>query len=345
MLVRSMKQATTIAFLCGLAALVVLVAWQGVGDVAATVAQAGWGVLWLPVYFMFPLGCATAAWWVLFPRGRRPRVFFSVYATWVGIAVNWLLPVAQIGGELVKVHLAAKRGVPTEDGFASVMADKTMQVSSQIVYAALGVAAFASRYTRGDLIAGVVVGSLLIGGGAFVFYRLQRRGVFAMVAGFAGRFTARARDADLHADAARVDEAVRATYGRRTALAASFLLRMGFRVVLAGEILLAAHLLGYDLSLIDAIILESLIQAVRAGAFLIPGGIGAQEGAAVLVGTSVGLSPEVALAIALLKRARELGVGVPALLVWQVDQGRGLAGRSPVAAAKTEPRVDADGRG
>ncbi len=69
-------------------------------------------------------------------------------------------------------------------------------------------------------------------------------------------------------------------------------------------------------------LLESLILAVRASAFFVPGALGVQEGAFVLLGAVIGLSPEVALALSLIKRFRELVIGVPALLVWQFAEGR-----------------------
>jgi hypothetical protein len=70
--------------------------------------------------------------------------------------------------------------------------------------------------------------------------------------------------------------------------------------------------------------LESLIQAVRSAAFFMPGALGVQEGGLILLGAVVGLGPEVALALSLIKRIRELAVGLPALLAWQMVEGRRL---------------------
>jgi hypothetical protein len=41
----------------------------------------------------------------------------------------------------------------------------------------------------------------------------------------------------------------------------------------------------------------------------------------VLIGASFGLTPEMALALSLLKRARDLTIGLPALGIWQVVEG------------------------
>ena len=88
--------------------------------------------------------------------------------------------------------------------------------------------------------------------------------------------------------------------------------------------------------------LESLGQAVRAGAFAVPGALGVQEGGYVMLGRVVGLGPETALALSLAKRVRELVLGIPGLIAWQLDArgdraasaARGAAGMSARSRAR-----------
>ena len=70
--------------------------------------------------------------------------------------------------------------------------------------------------------------------------------------------------------------------------------------------------------------MHSLVRAVRSAAFPVPAGIGVQEGSFMLLAGIVGLSPEIGLAVALVKRVRELVGGVPGLIAWQVIEGRRL---------------------
>jgi hypothetical protein len=49
-----------------------------------------------------------------------------------------------------------------------------------------------------------------------------------------------------------------------------------------------------------------------------------QEGAYILLGRMIGLEADIALALSLASRARELMTGVPALLLWQTLEGRSL---------------------
>jgi uncharacterized membrane protein YbhN (UPF0104 family) len=67
-----------------------------------------------------------------------------------------------------------------------------------------------------------------------------------------------------------------------------------------------------------------IISTLRAAAFVVPGGLGVQEAGYALLAPMVGLGPDIAIALSLASRARELMTGVPALLTWQVIEGRSL---------------------
>jgi uncharacterized membrane protein YbhN (UPF0104 family) len=73
-----------------------------------------------------------------------------------------------------------------------------------------------------------------------------------------------------------------------------------------------------DIALLDAIMIEGLLSAARTVGFLLPAGLGIQEGALLLLCGWAGVPGQVALALALVKRARELGVGLPGLAIWAV---------------------------
>jgi uncharacterized membrane protein YbhN (UPF0104 family) len=90
-------------------------------------------------------------------------------------------------------------------------------------------------------------------------------------------------------------------------------------------------MLAHPLSWGDALLLESLGQAIRGAAFAIPGALGVQEGGYLLLAPLVGLPPDVALAVSLAKRARELLLGVPGLLYLHFWE------RGAIAAAGAAP--------
>jgi uncharacterized membrane protein YbhN (UPF0104 family) len=92
----------------------------------------------------------------------------------------------------------------------------------------------------------------------------------------------------------------------------------------AGEVWLALHFLGHPIGFERALLLESLGQAVRTAAFVVPGALGIQEGGYLVLGTVLGLTPETALALSLAKRVREIVLGVPGLVVWQAETATSL---------------------
>jgi hypothetical protein len=70
--------------------------------------------------------------------------------------------------------------------------------------------------------------------------------------------------------------------------------------------------------------LESLTQAAKSVFFMVPAALGVQEAGLMGVGLLLGLGPDMALALSLAKRLREVLFGVPALLVWQWKEVAGV---------------------
>jgi uncharacterized membrane protein YbhN (UPF0104 family) len=76
-------------------------------------------------------------------------------------------------------------------------------------------------------------------------------------------------------------------------------------------------LLGYPVSVAAAVALESFSLAARSLIFFVPSGLGVQEAGLIGIGHVVGISSDVAIALSLAKRMREILFGLPALAVWQ----------------------------
>jgi putative membrane protein len=150
---------------------------------------------------------------------------------------------------------------------------------------------------------------------------VQRAGLFALLARmFRAMFGTRFER--IVGGAFALDRAVRVVYRRRERALACCLWQFVASVVAAGEVWIALHFLGHPIGFLDAVLLEALTQAVASAAFVVPGAIGVQEGGFLVFGSLLGLSPELALALALVRRARDVIIFVPALLAWQVTEGR-----------------------
>ena len=120
---------------------------------------------------------------------------------------------------------------------------------------------------------------------------------------------------------AGLDAAIRAQYrARRRLLVACFHHSVSW--LLGGvEVCLALYILGSPVGLAEGMVIEALGQALKAAGFAVPGAIGVAEGGYVVVCALFGLPAELAIALALTKRLREVGLGVPALAAWQWLEG------------------------
>jgi uncharacterized membrane protein YbhN (UPF0104 family) len=88
------------------------------------------------------------------------------------------------------------------------------------------------------------------------------------------------------------------------------------------QIWIALWLLGHPVSFLEALVIEALVQAVAAFAFAVPGGLGVIEAGYLGVGALMGLEAEVSLALALVRRLRELVVFLPGLAAWALAERR-----------------------
>ncbi|HMA52583.1 MAG TPA: lysylphosphatidylglycerol synthase domain-containing protein, partial [Magnetospirillaceae bacterium] len=87
---------------------------------------------------------------------------------------------------------------------------------------------------------------------------------------------------------------------------------------------LAFRLLGAHLGLLDALAIEGLLHALLIPAFVVPGYAGVQEAGYAGLGALFGLSPEISIGVSLLRRARDVALGIPILIVWQLFEMRRL---------------------
>ena len=320
----TLAAATTISlWLLGILGVVWLLVHHGIDDVRAGLAVAGWGMLAVSAYAVLPLVCNAIGWWVVIPRAVRPTLARTLWARWIGGAVNDLLPVTKIGGDLVRARLIVRDGVPAAWAGASVVTEITAGISTQLAFALLGIVLLLQRPggadTGGTVLLAIAAFSVLLAG----FYAAQRAGLFRRAARALERIFQTDGTTALAESAGALDAAILETYRRPGAFAAAAAWRFAGWLAGAGEVWLALYVLGHPIGLGEAIVLESLIQFVRNAAFLVPGALGVQEGAFVVLGHALGLGPDTSLALSLVKRVRELVLGLPALAALASRKGPG----------------------
>jgi putative membrane protein len=252
---------------------------------------------------------------------RGPPLWRLFWVRWIAESANGLLPLPQMG-ELWRAKLMHDRGGGGVEAAASVIADVTIGLATQILFTLLGLGLFSLGGGSGFILRGLVAAAVLA---CFAgsFFALQRLGLIGRAAGLLARWIGRAqRDSDV-VTARRLDESLQRVYARRGPMLEAFLWRFAGWVVGAGEIMLILHALGRDIGVSAAIQLESLSQAARVAAFLIPAGLGVQDGALLLVAASLGIGADLALSLSLARRFRELVLGLSGLGFGYAIEARG----------------------
>ncbi|WP_028224301.1 flippase-like domain-containing protein [Paraburkholderia ferrariae] len=312
-----MNRAAILLLSIGTALFIALLAWQGLGSVTGALAAAGWGLVLVAAFHVVPLALDAAAIAVLFRKGESVDQRDALLTRWSGESVNSLLPAGQIGGPVAMVRQLSQRGMAMRDAAAAITVSTTLQAVAQIVFAVFGIvlfSAYAANGAPGDLGVAALIATAVLAGLIGLFYLAQRRGLFGRVLRLASKVFGKRDWSSLATRADAVDAAVKSLYNQRGRVVASFAISLVGWLVGTVEVWLALRFLGHPVGWIDALLLESIGQAIRGAAFAIPGSLGVQEGGYLLLAPLVGLPPEAALALSLAKRAREILLGLPGLL-------------------------------
>ena len=297
---------------------------QGLNAVFATLAVAGWGLPLVALLHLVPLALDAASIRVMFDATKVRTAFRdALFARWVGESANSFLPAGPIGGPVMMVRYLAQRGMSIRDAAAGVTVSTTLQTLAQVVFAMIGIAllgAHASQSSEHSVLTALLIASSILVACLTGFYVMQRRGLFGKVMRAVARVAGKRDWSQVMSQADAIDSAVQDAYGRSGRVAASFFLSLVGWLIGTAEMYVILLLLRFPVSWSDALMLESLGQAIRAAGFAIPGSLGVQEGGYLLLAPLVGLRPETALALSLAKRAREVLLGLPGLLYLHLSE-------------------------
>jgi putative membrane protein len=309
--------------LLGLVLATGIIGYVGFGKVASAFAEIGWrGLFGLCLTYLGPVGLLAAAWLVLDP-GAPPRTWFVFYfARLVRDASGELLPFSSLGGFVFGARAAILGGVDAAAAISTTVADVTAEFIGQLGFTAVGIALLirqpGAQYESQQLLTSSLLG---LGAGvlaAAAFILLQRRAT-----GPIERAVARWAPSAL-AQTSAVVASLHGLYQKPARLTVSSVLHLAAWVLGGVGVWAGLWIAGRHMSLRTIMGVESLVYVVRTVTFATPMGLGVIEGGYVVVGHLFGLTPEFALALSLIKRVRDIAIGLPALAIWQVMEGRRL---------------------
>jgi putative membrane protein len=249
---------------------------------------------------------------------------------WIGESVSSLVPSAAVGGDIVRARLATIHGAPVATAAATVLVDLTLGVFTQAVFALVGlvllVNATGQKNFVGPTVIGIVVGIVAVSG----FYFVQRLGMFGFLARIIAKLANSSDWQSLVHGGTAFDEAVRSLYSQRRKVTICCGLTILSFVLSSGEVWIAMWALNLHATIANAVILQSMALAIRSAAFAVPAGLGVQEGGYVIVACLLGIGSdasrcgELGFALSMIARVRELGIGIPGVIGWQLVEARRL---------------------
>jgi glycosyltransferase 2 family protein len=317
-----------LATLTGLGVLVLLLIYNDTPAIFGLLASIGWGLLSIVLVRASIIVVAGLGWAKLVePFASVP---FHVYLNlrWIREAINVLLPVAQVGGDLIGGRLLSFRGVPGGLAGASILVDLLIQIIAQLAFTLLGFAALVwfgvdARLSR-FVASGLAVSAVALLG----FYVVQRSSMLRIAESAFIRFMQRWSLLTFNPVALHTN--LQKLHREPQALLASFILHQIAWMLGVVEIWIALQCMGQDAGWGECLVLESLGQAVRSADFAVPGVMGVQEAGFLILGGFFGILSETCLALSLAKRVPDLILGLPGLMLWyRQERQRARAQGSP----------------
>jgi putative membrane protein len=313
-----------IAVVAGITICVGLVVHNNASFILDALQETGWG---FPIIFLIQvlsILCGGLAWRSLFHADRPGFTRSILVIRWIRESINYMLPVARLGGEMAAVRLLVMRGHDVNLSIASLVVDKTVEFFSLFLFALPGLIFLLRngedggiRYWTACAMAALVV--MLI-----IFLAAQRWGLLKL-ADRAVKRVSGAWSGVSGSSAAGIHEVAWSIYASKRRITFAAAMQTLSWMPGALQVWVALNFMGFQISLSDAFILECLTQIICAAAFIMPAALGAQEAAYMTIGWwFFGLPPAAGLALSLAQRLKDVVFGTFGLLVWQGYEGRHL---------------------
>jgi putative membrane protein len=313
-----MKNLARLALLAvGFALLLTLLSRLDLDAVLASLRHVGWlGFTVVVAAGLMLTACLASGLYPLVGDTASPSLVLAVRQ--LRDSAGDILPLTQFGGIALGMRVMALGGITAPRAMAAGVVDVTAELMAQSMFVLIGLELAAPAIQADPHLAPYLgwirIGALLFAGGIAVFAYLQ----------FAGsRLAERVLGAQsLGGRTALFRDAIHGLYRQRGRVALSFWLHLVGWCASGVWLWLVFRVLGAPIALSSALAIQSLLEALRSATVFVPAALGVQEAGYAALVPLFGLSPETGIAVSALRRARDIAVGIPALLAWQVIEAR-----------------------
>lgn len=260
--------------------------------------------------------CLASGLYPLLSGDASARLVFA--ARQVRDSAGDILPFTQIGGMALGVRVLVLGGIAPARAIATGVVDVTTEMIAQGIFIFLGIMlaapAIAADPKLGPYL-GWLEGFALLFAAALIGFALVQLGGSHLAEKYF-------RPHGIGASVSSFRAALHHLYRQRSRVALSIALHLLGWCASGLWLWLVFRTLGISISPVSAIAIQSLLEGLRSAMVFIPAAVGIQEAGYAALVPLFGLAPETGLAISILRRARDIVIGVPVLLIWQLAEAR-----------------------
>ncbi len=283
-----------------------------------TVIEENKSKLYLIILAHIPTLFFDALAWRIFIKKGNLSLLWSFIITWISQASGKFFPTGTVTGEFVRIYLGTKKGLSFHESSSTVFADLIIATLSLFIISSFSIIVVLSdnlTFFRNDQSLYVIFSlSVLLCGCIFFYFFIKKRFIKKILT-IKNFFNFKLKKKNFKF-LLKLDFSLHNLSHNKLDVFNATLTRLLGWIFGAFEIYIFLFIIGVDISFIDVILIEAFTGLIKSVVFFIPGALGVQELAFVLIGSYLGLSDSISFAIALGRRIREITVGFPAVLVW-----------------------------
>ncbi len=267
--------------------------------------------------------------WKVFIKNKNFSILWSFIITWVSQASGKFFPTGNVTGEFIRIYLGTKKGLSFHESSSTVFADLVIATFSLFLIASLSFLIVLSNnviFFQNDNSFYIVISLLILLSGCVLFYFFINRRLLKFFLNLKNPLNFKLKRNNIKL-LLKIDYSLFKISSNKLNIFKATITRLLGWISGALEIYVFLMIINVEVSFVDVILIEAFTGLIRSVVFFIPAGLGVQELAFVIIGSHVGLSDSVSFSMAIGRRIREIGVGLPAILTWFfVFEGLGKKG-------------------
>jgi glycosyltransferase 2 family protein len=316
-----MSRWAVLALAAGAAIGTILVAHFGFRSVGEVLADLGWsGFIAVAVFHLLLITLMGLAWWLLGAGRADAKVRRFVWGRLIRDSASEVLPLSQVGGFVLGACALTSSGVSGSFSAASTFVDLAVELVAKLAYTLTGIGLLCWFKPGSGLVRPLIVSLLVLA--VLVTFALAALMRGAQIIERAEAKFTRLWMGINAANTENLGGMIRDICCRRTALGLAFLVHLCGWLLGGIEAWMTLRLMNIPIGVGEAIVIDSLVSTVRGAAFMVPNAAGIQEGAYVVLAALFGVTPAGALSLSLVRRGRDIAIGIPALSTWGLIEGR-----------------------